>query len=77
MPLLSKTVCVVLLLKVALSGSNETLADRVNAVEVESNMADKVELLVALPGKLLAGMRNKPLFLIKSSVICLPSKVGW
>jgi hypothetical protein len=32
-------------------------------------MADKVELDVALPGKLLSGMRSKPLFLIKSSVI--------
>ena len=66
-----------MLLKVALAGSNETLADFVNAVEVESNMADSVELVVALPGKLLAGMRSRPLFLIKSSVICLPSKVGW
>ena len=65
------------MLYVALSGSNETLADLVNAIEVESNMADKVELVVALPGKLLAGMRSKPLFLIKSSVICLPSIVGW
>ena len=77
LPLLSKTVCVVLLLYVACVGSNETLAVFVNAVEVESNMADKVEFKVALPGKLLAGMRSKPLFLIKSSVICLPSNVGW
>ena len=41
----------------------------VNAVPVESNIADKVEFEVALPGKLLSGMRSKPLFLIKSSVI--------
>ena len=69
MPELSNTVCVVLLLYVACDGSNETLAVLVNAVEVESNMADKVEKVVALPGKLLSGMRSKPLFLIKSSVI--------
>ncbi len=41
-------------------------------MDVESNMADKVEYVVALPGKLLAGMRSKPLFLIRSSVISLP-----
>ena len=37
-------------------GSNETLAVSVNAVDVEFNMADKVEMDVALPGKLLLGM---------------------
>ena len=57
-------------------GSNDTLAVLVNAVEVESNMADRVEFNVALPGKLLAGIFSKPLFLIRSSVISLPSKVG-
>ena len=69
LPELSKTVCVVLLLNVACVGSNATFAVAVNAVLVESNKADNVEVVVALPGKLLSGMRSKPLFLIKSSVI--------
>ena len=52
------------------------LAVSVKAVDVEFNMADKVETVVALPGKLLLGMRSKPLFLIRSSVISLPSTEG-